>query len=173
MGDLRCGEGWSPVWESRPGSSRTSGWPAEWPEPYNLVFPAALALAHLVRAAAASLALTAGLLRRSAFLAAFGVTVAPLTLAHLAFVAAIIAALPAALNRLLPFFLALAAVAAVPWTLAHLALAPAAILARAPADMRRRLALNETGISPPSPAREASSPWSFSIFSLIAITRLS
>ncbi|MGA2175479.1 MAG: hypothetical protein ABSH38_10905 [Verrucomicrobiota bacterium] len=135
--------------------------------------PAALAAAHRARAAAASLALTAGLLRRSAFLAACGVTGVPLTLAHLAFVAAIMAALPAALNRLLPFFAGLKAAAFLPLTLAHLALAPAAILARAAADMRRRLALKGTGLSPMSPAREASSPWSFSICSLIAITRWS
>ena len=73
-------------------------------KPYSLVFPAALTLAHLARAAAASLALTAGLLRRSFFLAAFGAAVVPLILAHLAFVPAMMAALPAALNRLLPFF---------------------------------------------------------------------
>ncbi|MGA2555468.1 MAG: hypothetical protein ABSG04_04265, partial [Verrucomicrobiota bacterium] len=46
-----------------------------------------------------------GLLRRSFFLAAF-------TSAHLAFVAAILAALPAALNRLLPIL-------AFPFTLAQ------------------------------------------------------
>ena len=70
---------------------------------YRLVFPAALTFAHLARAAAASLALTAGLLRRSLFFCSFAVTVVPFTLAHLAFAAALIAALPAALNRLLPF----------------------------------------------------------------------
>ena len=41
------------------------------PEPYNLVFPSSLAFAHLALAAALSLALVAGLLRRSFFLAAF------------------------------------------------------------------------------------------------------
>ena len=76
-------------------------------KPYSLVFPAALTLAHLARAAAASLALTAGLLRRSFFLETLGVAVVPFTLAHLAFVAAIMAALPAALNRLLPFLASL------------------------------------------------------------------
>lgn len=130
-------------------------------------------MAHLARAAAASLALTAGLLRRSAFLTAFDVTFVPFTLAHLAFVAAMIAALPAALNRLLPFFAGLEAVAPVPLTLAHLALAPAAILARAAADMRRRLPSNGTGISPPSPAIDSISSSSVSIRSLIAIMRLS
>jgi hypothetical protein len=72
------------------------------PEPYSVFFPSAFAFAHLALAAAASLALTPGLLRRSFFLTVFGVVVAPLTRAHLAFVAAIMAALPAALNRLLP-----------------------------------------------------------------------
>ncbi len=74
---------------------------------YNVFFPSAFTFAHLALAAAASLALTAGLLRRSFFLAAF-------TFAHLAFVAAMMAALPAALNRRLPLF-------AFPLTLAHLA----------------------------------------------------
>jgi hypothetical protein len=73
----------------------------------------------------------------------------------------------------LPFFAGLEAVAPVPLTLAHLALAPAAILARAAADMRRRLPLNGTGISPPSPAIDSISPSSVSIRSLIAIMRLS
>jgi hypothetical protein len=142
-------------------------------EPYSLVCPAALALAHLARAAAASLALTAGLLRRSPFFAGFGVTVAPLSLAHLAFAPAMMAALPAALNRLLPFFAGLAAWRPFPLTLAHLALAPAAILARPPAEIRRRLAFNWIGISPPSPAMDVISPWSVSICSLIAMMRLS
>jgi hypothetical protein len=53
-------------------------------------------------AAAASLALTAGLLRRS-FLAGLGVADVPLTFAHRALPAALMAALPAALIRLLPF----------------------------------------------------------------------
>ena len=70
---------------------------------YRLVFPAALTFAHLARAADASLALTAGLLRRSAFSAVFAVTFVPFTLAHRAFAPAIMAALPAALNRLLRF----------------------------------------------------------------------
>ena len=42
-------------------------------ESQSLVFPAALTLAHVARVAAASLALTAGLLRRSFFLATLGV----------------------------------------------------------------------------------------------------
>jgi hypothetical protein len=43
-------------------------WPAHsrLPEPCGHAFPSALTLAHLTRAAAASLALTAGLLRRAA-----------------------------------------------------------------------------------------------------------
>jgi len=65
-------------------------------ELYKVVFPSALTLAHLALAAAASLALTAGLLRRSLFLAAFGVAVSPLTLAHLACWAAAILARTAA-----------------------------------------------------------------------------
>jgi hypothetical protein len=56
-------------------------------------FPAAFALAHLARAAAASLALTAGLLRRSLFLVGFCVVALPFTLAHLARCAAAILAL--------------------------------------------------------------------------------
>ena len=71
---------------------------------HSVFFPSAFAFAHRALAAAASLALTAGLLRRSFFLAAFGAAVVPLILAHLAFVPAMMAALPAALNRLLPFF---------------------------------------------------------------------
>ncbi len=63
---------------------------------YKVFCPSALTFAHLALAAAASLALTAGLLRRSFFLAA-------VNFAHLALVPAMIAALPAALNRLLPF----------------------------------------------------------------------
>ena len=63
---------------------------------YSLVFPAALTLAHLARAAAASLALTVGLLRRSAFLAAFALPRVPLTLAHLALAPAAILARAAA-----------------------------------------------------------------------------
>ena len=53
-----------------------------YPNVYSVVFPAALTLAHLARAAAASLALTAGLLRRSRFLVAFGVAALPFALAH-------------------------------------------------------------------------------------------
>ena len=68
--------------------------------PHNLVFPSALTLAHLAFAAAASLALVAGLLRRS-FLAGVDLSFA---LAHLALPAALMAALPAALIRLLPLF---------------------------------------------------------------------
>lgn len=94
-------------------------------------------MAHLARAAAASLALTAGLLRRSLFLAAFGLLGVPLTLAHLAFVAAMMATLPAALSRLLPFLGGLASVAPVPLILAQRALAAAAIRARTAADLRR------------------------------------
>ena len=71
------------------------------PAPHNLLFPSALTLAHLDRAAAASLALTAGLLRRSFFLAAF-------TLTQRALAPAAMAALPAALNRRLPFLAAFA-----------------------------------------------------------------
>lgn len=78
---------------------------------YNLVFPSALTFAHLALAASESLALTAGLLRQS-LLAGLGVAVAPLIFAHRAFAAAEIAARPAALNRLLPFF-------AMPFLLAH------------------------------------------------------
>ena len=70
---------------------------------YRLVFPAALTFAHLARVASASLALTAGLLSRSFFLATLGVVVVSFSLAHLALAAALMAALPAALNRLLPF----------------------------------------------------------------------
>jgi hypothetical protein len=40
---------------------------------YNAFFPSAFTFAHLALAIAASLALTAGLIRRAAFLAAFGV----------------------------------------------------------------------------------------------------
>ena len=79
---------------------------------YNVFFPSPFTFAHLALAAAASLALTAGLLRRSFFLVTFDVTAVPFTLAHLAFVAAMMAALPAALNRLLPFLAGLEAVAA-------------------------------------------------------------
>ena len=103
---------------------------------YRLVFPAALTVAHLARAAAASLPLTAGLLRRSFFLAILGVAVVPFTLAHLAFAAALMAALPAALIRRSPFF-----------------------------------SLVGAEDSPSSPAIVASSPWSASICSLIAIIR--
>jgi len=110
---------------------------------YRVVFPSALALAHLAFAAAASLARTSGLLRRSFFLAFF-------TLAHLALVAAIMAALPAALNRLLPFLPGLEALAPVPLILAHLARCAAAILARAAGDLRRLVTTNGTGESPPS-----------------------
>ncbi len=140
-------------------------------ECYNAFFPCAFAFAHLALATAASLALTAGLIRRSVFLAAFGVALVPFTLAHRAFAAALIAALPAALNRLLPFFSALEAFDAVPLIFAHLALAPAAILARAAADMRRLLgALAAGGESiAPSETIESSWPCSFSICSLMAI----
>jgi hypothetical protein len=69
---------------------------------HNVFFPSARTFAHLAFAAALSLALTAGLLRRSllAGLAAFA-------LAHLALPAARMAALPAAPIRLLPFLAAL------------------------------------------------------------------
>ncbi len=138
---------------------------------YNVFFPSPFTFAHLALAAAASLALTAGLLRRSFFLATFDVTAVPFTLAHLAFVAAMMAALPAALNRLLPFLAGLEAVAALPLILAHLALAPAAILARAAADMRRffgTFTADGEGISP-SAAIESIWPCSFSICSLMAM----
>jgi hypothetical protein len=52
--------------------------------PYNVFFPSGLTFAHLAFAAAASLAFTAGLLRRSFFLAGLGVTFVPFTLVHLA-----------------------------------------------------------------------------------------
>jgi hypothetical protein len=65
--------------------------------PYSVVFPAALAFFHLARAAAASLALTAGLLRRSLFLAGLEANVvAPFIRAHLARCAAPIRARAAA-----------------------------------------------------------------------------
>jgi hypothetical protein len=57
---------------------------------YNVFFPAAFTFAHLALAIAASLALTAGLIRRSAFLAGFGVARVALTLAHRALAAAAI-----------------------------------------------------------------------------------
>jgi hypothetical protein len=80
------------------------------PQSYNVFFPAALAFAHLALAIAASLALTAGLVRRSAFLAAFGA--GPLTLAHLALAPAAIRARAAADMR--RFFGAAAPEAGVP-----------------------------------------------------------
>ena len=77
------------------------------------------------------------------------------TRAHPAFVPAIMAALPAALNRLFSFLVGSEAVTEVPLTLAHRALAPAAILARAAADMRRFFFGASTedgiGISPAAP----------------------
>ncbi len=63
---------------------------------YNVFFPSALTLAHLALAIAASRAFTAGLIRRSGFLATFGAALAPFTLAHLALAAAAILARPAA-----------------------------------------------------------------------------
>lgn len=54
-------------------------WPAL--HRYKVFFPSALTFAHLALAAAASLALTAGLLRRSFFLAAFVAAFFPLILA--------------------------------------------------------------------------------------------
>jgi hypothetical protein len=143
---------------------------------YKVVFPAALTLAHLALAAAASLALTAGLLRRSSFLATFGVAVSPLNLAHLALVPAIIAALPAALNRLLPFFAGRAAVASVPLILAHLACWATAILARTAADLRCFFGSSTEegdGISTPPAAMESIWPWRASICSLMAMMRWS
>lgn len=117
---------------------------------------------------AASLAFTAGLtfLR---FLAGFGAAAAPLTLAHLALVAATIAALPAALRRLLAFF------GAVPLTLAQRALAPAAIRARAAADMRRLLAGFSGDGEGIMPSEAIESIWllSISICSLMAMILLS
>ena len=68
------------------------------PKAHNLVFPSALAFAHLALAAAASLALTAGLLRQSFFLP----FLAAFTFAQRALAPAAMAGLPAALNRLLP-----------------------------------------------------------------------
>ena len=71
---------------------------------YSVVFPSALALAHLALAAAASLALTAGLLRRSFFLASFDFfTPLPRYLAHLALAALAMARRPAADILRLPF----------------------------------------------------------------------
>ena len=134
--------------------------------------PAALALAHLARAAAASFALTAGLLRRSLFLGASGAASPAFILAHLALVPAIMAARPAALKRFLRLF------TGAPLALAHLALAAAAILARPAADMRR-LPASLTGtdvwadVSMPSLAMDSISLWSVSICSLIAMIRLS
>ncbi len=98
---------------------------------YSAFLPAALTLAHLALAISASLAFTAGLIRRSAFLMALGEETGPLTFAHLAFAAALIAALPAALKRLALF------IGAIPLALAHLALAAAEIFARATADIVR------------------------------------
>lgn len=117
--------------------------------------------------------MTSGLVRRSVFLRAVRVAVALLNLAHRALVPAMMAARPAALNRLLRFFAGLAAAAALPLTLAHLARAPAAILARAAADMRRRLALYGARVAPLSPVTDSISLCSFSICSLIAMMRLS
>jgi hypothetical protein len=117
--------------------------------------PAALAFLHLARAIAANLAFPAPLERRTAFWAALGAPAAPLDLAHrahLAFVAAIMAALPAALKCRLALFAGLEAISAVPLTLAHLARAAAAIFARWDADMVLRPAGAEAtgvGISPP------------------------
>jgi len=128
---------------------------------YSAFLPAAFTIAHLALAAAASLALTAGLLRRSFFLAA-------LTFAHLALVPAIMAALPAALNRFLPFF-------ALPLILAQRALAAAAILARTAAELRRRrFVANADGIPPP-PSAAIDSIWlcSASICSMMARMLLS
>ena len=63
---------------------------------YNIFFPAALAFLHLARAAAASFALVAGLLRRSLFFAGSEAAGAvPLILAHRALAPAAIAARPA------------------------------------------------------------------------------
>ena len=85
------------------------------------------------------------------------------------------AALPAALNRLLLFLGALEAFGAVPLILAHLALAPAAILARAAADMRRffgTFTADREGIPPPA-TMESIWPCSFWICSLMAMIWLS
>jgi hypothetical protein len=82
------------------------------------------------------------------------VAVLRFTRAHLAFVPAILAALPAALNRLFSFLVGSETVTEVSLTVTHLALAPAAILARAAADMRRFFfgASTEDGIGiSPSP----------------------
>jgi hypothetical protein len=73
--------------------------PSRTAQRYSVVFPAALAFFHLARAAAASFALVAGLLRRSFFLADVGADgPAPLILAHRALAAAAIFARAAALN---------------------------------------------------------------------------
>ena len=71
---------------------------------YSVDLPAAFAFAHLARAAAASLALTAGLPRRSAFFEAFDLTAVPFTLAHLALApAAILARAAADMRRFFDF----------------------------------------------------------------------
>ncbi len=85
--------------------------------PYSAVFPAALTFAHLALAIAASYAFTAGLTFLF-FFAPCGLPAALFTLAHLAFAAALMAALPAALNRRLPFLGNFEARAAVPLTVA-------------------------------------------------------
>ena len=138
-------------------------------QPYNFVFPSALAFAHLSLAAALSLDLVAGLLRRS-FLAGLGVADVPLTFAHLALPAALIAALPAALIRLLPLLAGLKAVAASPLILAHLACCAAAILARTAADLRLFFGVSSVkGEGASLPAMESSWLWSASICSLMAM----
>jgi hypothetical protein len=81
------------------------------------------------------------------------------------------AALPAAVNRLLPFFGFFGAFATIPLILAQRALAPAAILAREARDMRRffgGFAADEEGIPPPA-AIESIWPCSFSICSFMAM----
>lgn len=95
---------------------------------YSAFFPSAFTFAHLALAIAASLAFTAALTLRTAFLAGFF-----LALAQRAFTAAIMAALPFALSLRLPVLAGFPA-----RTLAHRALAAAAILARPAADIRPR-----------------------------------
>jgi len=69
-----------PLLPSRPGQPKRLA--REHLHGYRLFFPSALTLAHLARAAAASLALTAGLLRRSFFLGGLGVALVPFNFAN-------------------------------------------------------------------------------------------
>src|ERR1700678_2043439 len=131
---------------------------------YSVVFPSAFTLAQRALAAAASLALTAGLLRRSFFLTSFGVAVAPLTLAQRALAPAMMAARPAALNRRLPFLASLDLKFLL--TLAQRALTAAIIRALPARDMRRRRLPTIAGVGESLPAAmESSRPCRLSICS--------